>query len=139
MMDLQSEFGLTYLFVAHDLSVIRHITNRVAVMYVGQIVELADTDVLFTRPKHPYTAALLQAVPDPDPRMRGREREVISGEVANPAAPPSGCYFHPRCPYAQDVCREVTPQLEEIEPGHMVSCHRAKELTLTAPASMAAS
>ena len=138
MMDLQSEFGLTYLFVAHDLSVIRHITNRVAVMYVGQLVELAETDVLFTRPKHPYTALLLQAVPDPDPRMRDREREVISGEVANPAAPPSGCYFHPRCPYVQDICREVTPQLEEIEPGHMVSCHRAKELTLVAPASMAA-
>jgi len=138
MMDLQSEFGLTYLFVAHDLSVIRHITNRVAVMYVGQIVEIAETDEMFTNPKHPYTAALLQAVPEPDPRARNRDREVISGEVANPAAPPSGCYFHPRCPYVQDVCREVTPLLEEVGPGHMAACHRAKELNLVAPASMVA-
>src|SRR5438094_8030115 len=103
LVDLQAEFRLTYLFVAHDLSVVRHISNRVAVMYVGRIVELAATTELFTTPKHPYTAALLSAVPEPDPRVRSR-RIVLQGEVANPAAPPTGCYFHPRCPYATAGC-----------------------------------
>jgi peptide/nickel transport system ATP-binding protein len=129
LLDLQADFGLTYLFVAHDLSVVRHISNRVAVMYVGRIVELAETEALFSAPKHPYTAALLSAVPEPDPRARSR-RIVLQGEVANPASPPSGCYFHPRCPYAIDACRTQTPVWQEITRGHFVSCHRADELKL---------
>jgi peptide/nickel transport system ATP-binding protein len=129
LFDLQAEFRLTYLFVAHDLSVVRYISNRVAVMYVGRMVELAETEELFTTPKHPYTAALLSAVPEPDPRMRSR-RIVLQGEVANPAAPPPGCYFHPRCPHAVDVCRTQTPAWQEISPGHFVGCHRAHELQL---------
>jgi len=127
--DLQAEFRLTYLFVAHDLSVVRHISNRVAVMYVGRIVELAETEALFRAPKHPYTAALLSAVPEPDPRARAR-RIVLQGEVANPAAPPSGCYFHPRCPHAIDVCRTQAPAWQEIAPSRFVACHRASELQL---------
>ena len=129
LVDLQQDFRLTYLFVAHDLSVVRHISNRVAVMYVGRMVELAETDALFRTPRHPYTAALLSAVPEPDPRMRSK-RIVLQGEVANPAAPPSGCYFHPRCPYAVDVCRSETPAWREIARGHFVGCHRADELKL---------
>src|SRR5688572_23637804 len=129
LLDLQSDFRLTYLFVAHDLSVVRHISNRVAVMYVGRIVELADSDELFSAPKHPYTAALLSAVPEPDPRIRSR-RLMLQGEVANPAAPPSGCYFHPRCPYAIEMCRTQTPVWRETSPAHFVSCHRADELQL---------
>ena len=127
--DLQAALGLTYLFVAHDLSVVRHISNRVAVMYVGRMAELATTQDLFTAPKHPYTAALLSAVPEPDPRLRSR-RIVLQGEVANPANPPSGCYFHPRCAYATKICQMQTPRWEEITPGHFVSCHRAAELRL---------
>jgi oligopeptide transport system ATP-binding protein len=127
--DLQEEFGLAYIFVAHDLSVVRHISDRVAVMYVGRMVELAETDELFRAPQHPYTAALLSAVPEPDPRLRGK-RIVLQGEVANPAAPPSGCYFHPRCPYAIDVCRTETPVWQERSPAHFVACHRAAELRL---------
>ena len=129
LVDLQAEFQLTYLFVAHDLSVVRHISNRVAVMYVGRIVELATTTELFTTPKHPYTAALLSAVPEPDPRIRSR-RIVLEGEVANPAAPPSGCYFHPRCAYAIDRCRTEAPAWREVSPAHFVACHRAQELQL---------
>jgi peptide/nickel transport system ATP-binding protein len=129
LQDLQSELRLTYLFVAHDLSVVRHISSRVAVMYVGRMVELAPTEELFSRPKHPYTAALLSAVPEPDPRMRA-QRIVLQGEVANPAAPPGGCYFHPRCPHAIDVCRTQAPAWRELSPGHFVGCHRAEELQL---------
>jgi peptide/nickel transport system ATP-binding protein len=129
LVDLQAEFQLTYLFVAHDLSVVRHISNRVAVMYVGRIVELATTTELFTAPKHPYTAALLSAVPEPDPRIRSK-RIVLEGEVANPAAPPSGCYFHPRCAYAIDRCRTEAPGWREVSPAHFVACHRAQELQL---------
>jgi peptide/nickel transport system ATP-binding protein len=129
LLDLQADFRLTYLFVAHDLSVVRHISNRVAVMYVGRMVELGETEALFTAPRHPYTAALLSAVLEPDPRAR-RRRIVLQGEVANPAAPPTGCYFHPRCPYAVDTCRTQTPAWEELSPGHFVSCHRARELHL---------
>ncbi|MGH7307781.1 MAG: ABC transporter ATP-binding protein [Candidatus Rokuibacteriota bacterium] len=129
LVDLQADLRLTYLFVAHDLSVVRHISNRVAVMYVGRIVELAATRDLFRAPKHPYTAALLSAVPEPDPRAR-RRRIVLQGEVANPAAPPSGCYFHPRCPHAIDVCRTQAPAWQEVARGHFVSCHRAPELRL---------
>jgi peptide/nickel transport system ATP-binding protein len=128
--DLQAQLRLTYLFVAHDLSVVKHISDRVAVMYVGRIVEMAPTDALFHTPRHPYTAALLSAVPEPDPRVRA-QRMVLQGEVANPADPPSGCYFHPRCPYANDTCRTQTPRWEEVTPGHFVSCHRARELQLS--------
>ena len=129
LLDLQEELALTYLFVAHDLSVVKHISDRVAVMYVGKLVEVAPTEELFSEPKHPYTAALLSSVPEPDPRVR-TERTVLQGEVANPANPPSGCYFHPRCPHAQDICRSETPQLREITPDRFVSCHRAEELEL---------
>jgi oligopeptide/dipeptide ABC transporter ATP-binding protein len=130
LLDLQAKLRLTYLFVAHDLSVVRHISNRVAVMYVGRLVEMAPTDALFATPKHPYTAALLSAVPEPDPRQRA-QRLVLQGEVANPAAPPSGCYFHPRCPHAVEICRTHSPAWEEIAPGRFVSCHRARELRLS--------
>jgi oligopeptide/dipeptide ABC transporter ATP-binding protein len=130
MLELQERLGLTYLFVAHDLSVVKHISDRVAVMYVGQMVELAETRRLFAFPKHPYTEALLASIPEPDPRRRGANRRVLTGEVANPAAPPSGCYFHPRCPYAVDECRTLAPSWEQVEPGHWVRCHRARELSL---------
>ena len=129
MLELQEKLGLTYLFVAHDLSVVKHISTRVAVMYVGRIVETAPTEELFYAPRHPYTEALMSAVPKPDPRLRS-ERIILQGEVADPANPPSGCYFHPRCRYAIDVCKEQTPHQEEIAPQHFVSCHRARELTL---------
>lgn len=129
MLELQEELGLTYLFVAHDLSVVRHISDRVAVMYVGRIVETAPTEALFSRPLHPYTEALLSAVPKPDPRLRS-ERIVLEGDVADPANPPKGCYFNPRCAYATDECRTKTPEQREVSPNHFVSCHRATELTL---------
>jgi oligopeptide/dipeptide ABC transporter ATP-binding protein len=129
LIELQEELDLTYLFVAHDLSVVKHISDRVAVMYVGRIVELAERERIFQTPKHPYTAALLSAVPKPDPRARS-QRILLQGEVANPAAPPTGCYFHPRCQFAVDRCRIETPLLQEIEPGHFVNCHRAGELSL---------
>jgi len=129
MLNLQEQLGLTYLFVAHDLSVVKHISERVAVMYVGRIVEMATAEKLFGAPRHPYTEALLSAVPKPDPRLRS-ERIVLEGEVADPANPPSGCYFHPRCRYATEICRAETPVQEELEPGHYVSCHRAHELSL---------
>lgn len=127
---LQDEFHLTYLFVAHDLSVVRHISNRVAVMYVGKLVEMADTDVLFSKPLHPYTEALLSAVPKPDPRAR-RKRILLEGDVADPANPPTGCYFHPRCSYSDHQrCVHETPPLREVKPDHFVSCHYAEALTL---------
>jgi oligopeptide/dipeptide ABC transporter ATP-binding protein len=129
MLDLQAQLRLTYLFVAHDLSVVKHVSDRVAVMYVGRIVEMAPTERLFATPRHPYTEALLSAVPVPDPRLRAR-RIVLEGEVADPASPPPGCAFHPRCPYAVPVCRTEPPALAAIEPGHAVSCHRAAELRL---------
>ena len=131
LMDLQEQLKLTYLFVAHDLSVVKQISDRVAVMYVGKMVEIASTKKIFEKPLHPYTEALLNAVPVPDPRKRKSEKKHLSGEVANPADPPSGCYFHPRCPYAQDICKTTKPTLEEVQPGRFVSCHRAKELDLT--------
>jgi peptide/nickel transport system ATP-binding protein len=129
MLRLQDQLGLTYLFVAHDLSVVKHVSDRVAVMYVGRIVEMAPTAPLFATPKHPYTEALMSAVPKPDPRLRS-QRIVLEGEVADPANPPSGCYFHPRCRYAVETCRTETPHLQEIQPGHFVSCHRAADLRL---------
>ena len=127
--DLQNELSLTYLFIAHDLSVVEHITDRVAVMYVGKIVELADPEKLYFSPKHPYTEALLSAVPTPDPRAKASPI-LLEGEVANPADPPSGCYFHPRCNYAQAICKQSTPPLTEVGPGQHAACHFAKELNL---------
>jgi peptide/nickel transport system ATP-binding protein len=129
LLELQNDLGLSYLFVAHDLSVVKHVSDRVAVMYVGKIVEVAPTEALFQTPRHPYTEALLSAVPKPDPRLRS-QRIILEGEVADPANPPGGCYFHPRCSYAVDRCRSETPRLEEIAPNHQVACHRAAELTL---------
>lgn len=129
LQDLQEKLGLTYLFIAHDLSVVEHIADRVAVMYVGKIIELAETERLYLSPQHPYTEALLSAVPKPDPRLQ-ESQIILSGEVANPASPPSGCYFHPRCRYAQDRCRRESPELREVLPDHFVSCHYAEELEL---------
>jgi peptide/nickel transport system ATP-binding protein len=129
LQDLQEEFDLTYLFVAHDLSVVEHISDRVSVMYVGKLVEMAKTEDLFGNPLHPYTEALMSAVPKPDPRYRA-ERIILEGDVADPANTPSGCYFHPRCRYAIDVCSQETPQLRELEDDHFVSCHRAEDLDL---------
>lgn len=129
MLELQDELGMAYLFVAHDLSVVKHVSDRVAVMYVGKIVEIAETNALFNTPKHPYTEALLSAVPKPDPRLRS-ERIILEGDVADPANPPSGCYFHPRCKYAIDRCKTETPQLTEATQGHWVSCHRVHEIEL---------
>ena len=129
LQDLQKEFALTFLFIAHDLSVVEHISDRVAVMYVGQMVEMSDTEGLYISPKHPYTEALLSAVPKTDPKVK-MDRIILEGEIANPANPPSGCYFHPRCRYAQDVCKTKAPEWREIEPGHFAACHFADELTL---------
>jgi len=129
LLELQDRLHLTYLFITHDLSVIRHVCERVAVMYVGKIVEIAPTEELFDMPRHPYTEALLSAVPKPDPRLRS-QRILLPGDVANPANPPSGCYFHPRCRYAIDVCRVESSLLGEVQPGHFVSCHRAAEIAL---------
>lgn len=130
MEDLQRDFNLTYIFIAHNLSVVQHISDRVMVMYVGRMVELADTNTLYRRPMHPYTNALLSAVPYPDPSKRSTGHIELQGNVADPANPPTGCYFHPRCPYATEQCRHEVPTPVEVESGHFVSCHRAVELDL---------
>lgn len=130
LLDVQSELSLTYLFVSHDLAVVKRISDRVAVMYVGKIVELAPVERLFYRPRHPYTEALLSAVPSLKPG-RKRTRVALRGEIADAANPPGGCYFHPRCLYAIDRCKSEEPPLLEIESGHFVSCHRADELQLS--------
>jgi oligopeptide/dipeptide ABC transporter ATP-binding protein len=130
LQDLQAELKLTYLFIAHDLSVVRHISNRVAVMYLGRIVEIGDSEAVFTRPRHPYTEALLSAVPVADPDAR-RQRIRLQGDVPSPIAPPPGCPFHPRCSYATAQCREEVPQLRDAGPVQQASCHRIEELDLT--------
>ncbi|MDI9589386.1 MAG: ABC transporter ATP-binding protein, partial [Acidobacteriota bacterium] len=127
--DLRQELGVTYLFVAHDLSVVEYICDRVAVMYVGKIVELADTEELYDHPLHPYTESLLSAVPRPDPRDRVSRIPMV-GEVPSAARPPSGCYLHPRCQYAQEICKTESPVFRELKPNHYVRCHRAEELQL---------
>ena len=126
---LRRDLGLTYLFIAHDLGVVRHIADRVAVMYVGKIVEMAPVDRLFQQPAHPYSEALLAAAPPPDPTRREAPL-LLQGEVADPSAPPPGCPFHPRCRHAQETCRSEVPALREIAPGHQVSCHLSEELDL---------
>lgn len=127
--DLQGEFGLTYLFIAHDLSVVKHIADRVAVMYLGKIAELSPTEELFTNPKHPYTEALMSAVPVPDPDWNV-ERILLEGDVPSPVAPPSGCYFHPRCHYAKDICKTEAPAYRDLGDLHFVTCHFADSLNL---------
>lgn len=134
--DLQDEFGLTYLFIAHDLSVVQHISDRVAVMYLGKIVELSDVDTLFTNPLHPYTEALFSAIPVPDPLFQFNQI-ILEGDVPSPSNPPSGCNFHPRCQYATDRCRIEEPALVDASDGHQVACHLADELVLAGVAAAA--
>jgi peptide/nickel transport system ATP-binding protein len=134
LVDLQDEFHLTYLFVAHNLAVVEYLSGRVAVMYLGKIIELAETDELFAAPRHPYTEALLSAVPTADPRYR-KDVVVATGDVPDPASPPAGCSFHPRCPYAEQVCSEQEPPLVNLahagQPPHLAACHFSKLLKLT--------
>ncbi len=134
--DLRERLGLTYLFIAHDLSVVRHISHRVAVMYLGRIVEIADSELLFADPRHPYTQALLSAVPVPDPEIeRRRPHRPVGGEIPNPAAPPAGCVFHPRCPFAEARCRREPPVLRPIGDRHEAACHRLEETAMAGPGS----
>ena len=129
LQELKDDLGLTYLFIAHDLSVVEHMCDRIAVMYVGRLVEVADSDTLLRRPLHPYTEALVSAIPPADPEVK-LNRIILEGDIPSPANPPPGCVFHPRCLYAKDRCKEEEPRLDEIEPGHYASCHFADELML---------
>lgn len=129
LQDLQADFDLAYIFVAHDLSVVQHISDRVAVMYVGKIVEMAESEALYTYPLHPYTEALMSSVPKPDPKYHS-ERIIMKGDVADPSNPPSGCYFHPRCSYAKEVCSQEPPEFRELKPDHWAACHLAEDLQL---------
>lgn len=122
MQDLQKEFGLTYLFISHDLSVVEHISDRVGVMYLGRIVEITDKESLYENPLHPYTKALMSAVPVADPRMK-KERIVLQGDIPSPSNPPTGCTFHPRCQSCMEICKTVVPELKEVKPGHFTACH----------------
>ncbi|WEX12414.1 dipeptide ABC transporter ATP-binding protein [Chelativorans sp. AA-79] len=121
--DLQQEFDLAYLFIAHDLAVVRHVSRRIAVMYLGRIVELSDRDALFREPQHPYTECLLSAIPVPDPQVKRPKRIILKGDLPSPSNPPSGCHFRTRCPYAFDRCRSESPALREVRPGHWAACH----------------
>jgi peptide/nickel transport system ATP-binding protein len=129
LQDLQADFDLSYVFVAHDLSVVQHISDRVAVMYVGKIAEMTDSDTLYNNPLHPYTEALMSSVPKPDPKYHS-ERIIMKGDVADPSNPPPGCYFHPRCRYVKDICSQKEPEFRELKPDHFVACHRAEDLQL---------
>jgi oligopeptide/dipeptide ABC transporter ATP-binding protein len=130
--DLQDDFGLTYLFVAHDLSVVRHISDSIAVMYLGKIMELSPAEELYAKPIHPYTSALLGAIPIPDPKLnRQRKRIPLEGEPPSPIDPPAACRFHPRCPRATDICRKVEPPLTEYTGGHIAACHHPMSVTET--------
>ena len=129
LVELQDKLGLSYLFISHDLSVIQHISDRVGVMYLGRMAESAETDELFNKPRHPYTEALLSAKPIADPRVK-KEQIILAGEVPNPAKPPSGCFFHTRCRYCGEACKEVAPEYREVSPGHFAACHRTDELDL---------
>ena len=127
--ELQEKLGLTYLFIAHDLLVVRHISDRIAVMYIGKMVELADAETIYTRPLHPYSQSLLSAVPVPDPKIaRANKRIVLKGDIPSPLNAPSGCPFRTRCQYAKPICAEQVPEFQEVEKGHFVACHRVKEI-----------
>ncbi|HCP80538.1 MAG TPA: peptide ABC transporter ATP-binding protein, partial [Octadecabacter sp.] len=131
--DLQREYGLTYLFISHDLSMVRHIATRVAVMYLGKIVELAPREALYAEPLHPYTKALLSAVPEPDPELHDKmERTILTGDVPSPSNPPKGCNFCTRCPAVMDVCQQVEPEYREVLPGRFVACHHYNDVTTPA-------
>ncbi len=127
MVKLQKELGLTYIFIAHNLSVVKYIADRICVMYLGRVVETAKSDEMYKKPMHPYTQALISAIPEPDPSME-KEKQVLEGDVPSPINPPSGCHFHPRCPYAQPRCQEEDPALRELEDGHSAACHFAGKL-----------